>query len=201
MKKAIIYIHGKGGSSEEANHYHSLFPGNIVLGFDYRSQTPWEAKEEFSRYFDSLSGEYPSIVVIANSIGAYFAMCSLSDRQVERAYFISPIVDMEKLITDMMGWANVTEEELRTKGKIETEFDETLSWEYLSYVREHPLSWTVPTDILYGSKDNLTSVNTIAAFAKAHRASLTVLDGGEHWFHTEEQMRFLDDWIKSKLNN
>jgi len=21
------------------------------------------------------------------------------------------------------------------------------------------------------------------------------MDGGEHWFHTEEQMRFLDDWI------
>ena len=22
--------------------------------------------------------------------------------------------------------------------------------------------------------------------------------GGEHWFHTEEQMQFLDDWIRKQ---
>ena len=27
-------------------------------------------------------------------------------------------------------------------------------------------------------------------------AELTVMPGGEHWFHTEEQMRFLDEWIE-----
>lgn len=35
------------------------------------------------------------------------------ERYVAHAYFISPIVDMEKLITDMMGWANVTEPDLQ----------------------------------------------------------------------------------------
>ena len=25
---------------------------------------------------------------------------------------------------------------------------------------------------------------------------LTVMEGGDHWFHTEEQMCFLDEWIK-----
>ena len=49
--------------------------------------------------------------------------------------------------------------------------------------------------ILYGSRDNLTSHETITAFAKAHGAELTVMDGGEHWFHTDEQMQFLDNWI------
>ena len=24
---------------------------------------------------------------------------------------------------------------------------------------------------------------------------LTVMENGEHWFHTEEQMKFLDEWI------
>ena len=55
--------------------------------------------------------------------------------------------------------------------------------------------WTVPTWILYGDRDNLTSLETIRGFAEKHDASLTVMEGGEHWFHTEEQMRFLDDWI------
>ena len=27
---------------------------------------------------------------------------------------------------------------------------------------------------------------------------VTVMKGGEHWFHTEEQMRFIDDWFRSK---
>ena len=35
------------------------------------------------------------------------------ERYVAHAYFISPIVDMEKLITDMMGLANVTEPDLQ----------------------------------------------------------------------------------------
>ena len=34
-------------------------------------------------------------------------------------------------------------------------------------------------------------------FADDHHAKLTVMTGGEHWFHTEEQMRFLDEWIKT----
>ena len=26
-------------------------------------------------------------------------------------------------------------------------------------------------------------------------AALTVMPGGEHWFHTDKQMRFLGEWI------
>lgn len=37
-------------------------------------------------------------------------------------------------------------------------------------------------------------------FAEKHQAELTVMEGGEHWFHTEEQMAFLDDWIRTDWN-
>ena len=30
------------------------------------------------------------------------------------------------------------------------------------------------------------------------RADLTVMPGGEHWFHTDEQLRFLDDCILNR---
>lgn len=52
-------------------------------------------------------------------------------------------------------------------------------------MREHPVDWNVPTDILYGSADNLTSIDTIMDFAQAHHVSITVMENGEHWFHTE----------------
>ena len=114
---------------------------------------------------------------------------------MDRACFISPVVDMEKLIGDMMQWANVTERELAEKEEIPTDFGETLSWAYLCYVRTHPIDWRVPTRILYGTQDNLTSLETISAFAGRLGAELTVMPEGEHWFHTPEQMRFLDAWL------
>lgn len=51
MKDLIVYVHGKGGSAQEAEHYKMLFPNHEVIGFDYRSQTPWDAKEEFFTFF------------------------------------------------------------------------------------------------------------------------------------------------------
>ena len=32
-------------------------------------------------------------------------------------------------------------------------------------------------------------------FAGKHGANLTIMENGEHWFHTPDQMKFLDDWI------
>lgn len=174
-----------------------LFRNCDVVGLDYTSQFPWEAKKEFPLLFDRICKEgYQSVQIIANSIGAYFAMSSLLDYQIEKAYFISPVVNMEKLISDMMTWANITEDELREKKEIQTPFGETLSWKYLCYVRENPISWNIPTNILYGENDNLTSYAIIAEFTKRWNATLTVMKKGEHWFHTEEQMKFLDDWIR-----
>ena len=126
-------------------------------------------------------------------------MSALGEKRIDRALFISPIVDMERLICDMMTWANVTESELRHRGEISTTFGETLSWDYLCYVRSHPLFWRVPTRILYGENDALTSLATISAFADRIGAPLTVMPGGEHWFHTEEQMAFLNRWVKSEI--
>ena len=195
MQMTIIYIHGQYGSADEAEHYRPLFPGSEVIGFDYRAQTPWEAEREFAEYFDGLGctnggisdgcqknsgissgvpmdGRARSIGLIANSIGAFYAMCALAGRDIAAAYFISPIVDLERI-----------------EGV-------TLDEEHLRYVRQHPIDWHVPTHILYGENDNLTSLATISEFACRNGATLEVMPGGEHWFHTPEQIAFLDSWIR-----
>lgn len=194
---AVLYIHGKGGNAAEAEHYRSLFPDAEVIGLDYKAEMPWDAAPEFAAFVAGLGHE--RIVLIANSIGAYFAMNSGIAERIERAFLISPIVSMEKLIKSMMTWANVTERQLEAEKTIETAFGETLSWDYLSYVRAHPIAWDVPTEILYGETDNLQSFETVQAFAEAQSAGLTVMPGGEHWFHTPEQMQFLDNWMKTLL--
>lgn len=197
MMEAIIYIHGKGGSATESEHYKPLFPDNEVIGLDYQTFTPWETGMEIYDAVKELKSKYENVILIANSIGAFFSINAGIDDMIQKAYFISPIVDMETLISDMMKWANVTEQELESEGVVHTEFGEDLSWEYLSYVRSHPIKWRVPTQILYGSNDHLTSLETITDFANKHQATLTIMKNGEHWFHTEDQMLFLDNWIKA----
>lgn len=197
-KTAVVYVHGKNGSPDEKEIYETYFPCSEVFGFDYKSVTPWEAKKEFTEYFSGLKKDYESVIVIANSIGAYFTMCSGVESMIKKAFFISPVVDMEKLIHNMMTWSNVTEEDLKEKKTIHTDFGEDLRWEYLTYVKNNPVKWNVPTEILYGDKDNLVSQDTITKYCKEHNCSLTVMKDGEHWFHTEPQLSFLDSWMTDK---
>jgi hypothetical protein len=169
---AVIYIHGKGGSATESEHYIPLFPDCQVIGLDYQTFNPWDTGKEIYDAIIELKSQCENIILIANSIGAFFCMNAGIDNMIQKAYFISPVVDMEKL--------NGYE----------------LAGEWLRYVKSHPVKWSAPTCILYGSKDDLVSLDTISDFVKTHNVPLTVMEGGEHWFHTEEQMRFLDNWIK-----
>ena len=197
MKNVVIYIHGKYGTAEEAEYYKKFFNKADIIGFEYTSEYPWDFQKEFSNFIDNIYTKYKKISIIANSIGAYFTMLSLTNKNIEKAFFISPIVDMEKLITDMMVSENITEEELYKKKEIKTSFGEILSWDYLTFARKNPIEWNIPTYILYGENDDLTSYETILNFTNKSKANLTIMKGGEHWFHTDEQIEFLNNWIKN----
>ena len=138
MEEIVVYVHGKGGSAQEAEHYKALIPNCEVIGFDYHAQSPWEATEEFSGFFTAVQKRCGKLTLVANSIGAFLSLSSLNEKLVDTAYFISPVVDMEQLICNMMQWADVSEAELAEKLEIPTTFGEPLSWKSLCYVREHP---------------------------------------------------------------
>lgn len=194
----VIYIHGKDGNIDEAEYYKKFFPKAKVFGFDYKADNVWEAIEEFPKFFKRRK----NITIIANSIGAFYAMHTLSENtNIDRAFFISPIVDMEEIILGLMETAHVTEENLRYAKDFTTETGENLSWEYLHYVRENPIKWNVPTHILYGDWDVFTSPKAMKNFAEKIGATLTVMQGCMHWFHTPEQMEFLDNWLKNCLDS
>ncbi|WP_338978796.1 alpha/beta hydrolase [Fusobacterium polymorphum] len=197
MKNVVIYIHGKYGTAEEAEYYKKFFNEADIIDFKYTSEYPWDFQKEFSNFIENIYAKYKKISIIANSIGAYFTMLSLTNKNIEKAFFISPIVDMEKLITDMMVSENITEEELYKKKEIKTSFGEILSWDYLTFARKNPIEWNISTYILYGENDDLTSYETILNFTNKSKANLTIMKGGEHWFHTDEQIEFLNNWIKN----
>ena len=138
--------------------------------------------------------------LFGSSLGAWFGLLAYPDAPLAGALFLSPVVDMEALIRKMMGWAGVSEERLARGGRIPTTFGQTLSWQYLRYVRTHPARrWRTPTAILYGARDHLTDRETVEAFAARNGCRLTVEEAGEHWFHTPEQLAVVDRWQRACL--
>ena len=55
-----------------------------------------------------------------------------------------------------------------------------------------------PTAILYAGQDHLTARETVEEFARRFGCSVTVMENGEHWFHTEEQLAVLDTWLQKE---
>ena len=109
--------------------------------------------------------------------------------------FVSPVIDMESLIRKMLAWSNVTEEDLKRQKIIQTNFGETLDWNYYEYSKNNKITkWNFATNILYASKDNLTDLETINSFVNRYNCKLEVIENGEHWFHTPEQIEELNRW-------
>ena len=210
--KLFLYVHGKSGYKEEAQSFAAIAGkvGFQVLSFDLpehgeRSDEketfdPWTVVPELRQILSFAKERWGQISIRANSIGAYFVLLAFAEESIRQCLFVSPILDMESLILKLMAWSGVTEEQLEKEQFVPTDIGETLSWNYLSYIRNHRiLNWNIPTSILYGSADHMTEQSTVESFAAHHQCKLTTLYDGEHWIHTPEQLSFLNKWEKSSV--
>ena len=210
-RKVYLYVHGKNGCKEEAERFANTAcaAGWQVLAIDLPEHgarkdrpeqlLPWAVVPEIQAVYARMQPVWPHIRLYGVSIGAWLAMQALRAEKLEKALFVSPVVDMEKLILALMQQAGVTEEQLRAAGEIPTDFGETLSWPYLCWVREHPLHWHGRTQVLYGDGDAMTSRTMIERFRQESGAHLTIMEGGEHWFHTPVQMAVLQTWEETNV--
>lgn len=90
----------------------------------------------------------------------------------------------------------ISEKELEKQKYITLEDGTVLSHSFYQYVSSHKDDWKVPTEILYGSRDNVVYLKNIAAFLENHPLTrLTIKQGSEHYFHTEEEKKFIKEWI------
>lgn len=205
-RRVYLYVHGKNGCKEEAERFANTacvagwqvlaidLPGHGARRNSPEKLLPWVAVPEIQAVYARMQPVWPQIRLYGVSIGAWLAMQALQAEKPEKTLLVSPVVDMQALITGMMQAAGVTEAQLQQAVEIPTEMGETLSWPYLCWVREHPLQWHPPTQVLYGDRDALTSRAVIERFRQQSGAHLTILQGGEHWFHTEVQLAVLQSW-------
>ena len=155
---------------------------------------------DLKQIMEYAKANYNEINIWACSMGAYFSLLAYENEKIEQCVFLSPVVDMKVIIDNMMLWSNTTEEKLKEKQEIKTDFGQTLYWDYYLYVKEHPITnWNKNTCILYGDKDNMQNENIIKNFSEAFGCKLEILQDGEHYFHTEKQLDYYKNWLNHSI--
>jgi hypothetical protein len=207
-----IFVHGNNSQKEEAESFADIAikKGYQVISFDLpehgeRRDNTYKCTVQNGVYDLKIIGKFArdhwkKISLYACSIGSYFSMLAYKDLPLSNCLFLSPILDMEIFIKNIMKWSKVDEDMLKERQEIPTSFGETLSWEYYSYVKAHPVrKWTTPTYILYGTNDKLTERDTVDKFINRFKCSLEVFPGGDHYFHSKEQLEILMKWIERNI--
>lgn len=148
---------------------------------------------------DCAFSRWERVSLFACSLGAYFSLNAYPGRPFERCLFLSPVVDMKRLVEQMMEQSGVTPERLEREGEIATPF-EPLRWDYYRYILSHPVTgWPIPTRILYGALDDLQPGDIVRAFADRFGARLTVAEHSRHPFMDSGDDEIVEKWLRENV--
>lgn len=215
-KSSTLFVAVHGNMSNKADDHISILAeeanslGYQVLSFDLpqhgdRKDEPTLCKvqncvSDLCKVMDFAQAEASEICLFACSMGAYFSLIAYNEIPLQQALFLSPVVNMKRIIDNMMTWFNVSEERLEAEKEISTPIGQTLYWDYYCYVKENPIVlWESPTAILYGKEDNLCEFDFVSSFANQFNCSLEILGNCEHYFHTPKQLSYYRQWLKKHL--
>jgi pimeloyl-ACP methyl ester carboxylesterase len=207
-KDVFIAVHGNMASKTDPTI--EIFAevaaakGYSVISFDLpehgerktenRLCNPQNCVNDLLQVYEYAKTEFETASFFGCSIGAYFAMLAFEKLPIKQAVFLSPVVDMTRIIKNIMAVFNITPEDLKQNGIIETPIKK-LYFDYYDYVKNTPVKWGVPTEILYGENDDICEQNIVRSFAENSGAKLTVAKNCEHWFHTNYQLDVLRKWL------
>ncbi|QLQ16700.1 MAG: alpha/beta hydrolase [Micropruina sp.] len=205
----VVTAHGKqshqGDADVRAAVTHAVARGEQALTWDLpghgaRPGTPadcriTDAATKLSEIWDWASNNFDSLTVFATSMGAYLTLVTAPQDRLDRAEFLSTVVDMKGLVEGLMAAVGVSGDELRARGRVETP-DEPLEWDQFDFTTTHQVGqWKVPTRILRGEEDDVVAEQSIRHFCARLGADLTVVPGAAHYFHTPADLAALDRWL------
>ena len=213
-KKVYIYAHGQGGSKEDAELLASVvckqswqvisfdLPGHGQRRHEPASCDPPRAILESREILSYAKKRWDEVALFAVIIGSWLGLQSFRDEKLSDCLFVSPILDMKYVISNIMRRADVSKERLKQERMILTPVGQPLFWEYWSFVLNNPITkWETPSRILYAENDDITPLYIAKNFAQQFGCTLSVMKNGEHWFHTPQQLDYLRRWIKSAVEN
>lgn len=137
------------------------------------------------------------VSLLANSIGAYFSLCDTPAGTFKHAWLVSPLIDLEYYIRDVMAEYLVTEEQLAAETVIDTP-RAVLEWSYLRFVQEHPPRLDIPCWIIRGDQDEMVPLNAISRFLKTPGCELVQIEGGRHFLGQLPYLNTVITWFKER---
>ena len=174
--KVFLFVHGYGGNKEEAVAFaEGVIPlGYQVIGVDLPlMEMPEIVIALLTDVVQFLKKNYCSINVRANSIGCWFSMLAFQHEPIGKALFVSPLLDMKTFID------------------CSDHRDEV----YYEWVLSHPIEiWNPETFILRPQIDKVVVEKVYESFLSKHPCHVEIVENGEHWFHTPEQLETLKKW-------
>ena len=123
--KIIIAVHGDMSSKSDkpievlAEEVTAL--GYQVLSFDLPEHG--DRKNEPTLYtvqncisdlkivMECAKSQKHSISLMANSVGVYFSLLAYKEESLSQSLFLSPVVNMERIIKNMMKWLSISEQQ------------------------------------------------------------------------------------------
>ena len=207
-----LVVHGRASCKEDAERFARIAVGKgyQVLSFDLPEHgerarlvpecTVQNGVRDLRTVMDHVRRNWSAVNLFATSLGAYFSLVTYRDFRFGRCLFASPVLDMQRLIENMMRWFNVTPEQLEAQREIPTPIGEKLSWDYYSYVRDHPIDvWDSPTYILYPALDNLTEPDVVDHFVGRFEARIQRVAGSGHYMHSDAELSIMEDWMRKHV--
>lgn len=184
--------------------------GYQVLSFDLpehgdRKKEPTLCKvqncvEDLKKIMEFAKKHWDSISIMATSIGVYFSLLAYKKEKLEQSLFLSPLVDMNSMIKNMMKSFDITEERLFREKEIVTPIGQVLYWDYYQYVKNNPITdWNHPTAILYGKRDTICEYSAVSSFATQFNCNLEISEHSEHYFHTNNDYEIYKNWLSKHI--
>jgi len=135
--------------------------------------------------------------LLASSIGAYFSLCDTPTGTFERAWLVSPLIDLEYYIRDVMAEYSVTDEQLEAETVIDTP-RAVLEWPYLRFVEEHPARLDIPSWTIRGDQDEVVPLDALSRFVSAPGVELVQIEGGQHFLGQPPHLETVVAWFKER---
>lgn len=211
--KIIIAAHGSHSSKIDDCMWvladEAIKQGYQIISFDLPQHgervyekdfiMPDECVRELMVMYDYAKEHAQKISLFGCSMGAYFQLLTFAEVAIDRVWFLSPVINMERIIHNLMDYCHITEVQFKEMVMVENDI-ETLYYPYYKYVCEHPIKdWPHETYILRGETDTLCEYSYVKQFSDCFGCELIEQKGGEHWFHTESELEFFRLWIRNRL--
>ncbi len=208
--RAVVGVHGQFSNKLDPVMSHCgdviALRGDQLITFDLpthgdrqddKAFTAMAANPEVRAFAQLARSQSTEVGLLASSIGAYFSLCDTPAGTFERAWLVSPLIDLEYYIRDVMAEYSVTDEQLEAETVIDTP-RAVLEWPYLRFVEDHPARLGIPSWIIRGDQDGMVPLDALSRFVSAPGVELVQIEGGQHFLGQPPHLGTVVAWFEER---